>query len=246
MKFYTGHIKENEFPTFLSKYWKNELTLKNVEVAPSVENFINLSVPAISLAQLIIQRKESNYYSRCFSIKEISFQLFEKTNEYLNKNFLSTLYKVNEVQQSIYGLEVSISHEIKTLHKQEAKWNSLFDFADEYKKVFEISDEELWFEFGNELNTYAYEIHTITQAKLLIDKSKNYLKRTKWIIYYLAYRYRSNQRSGFRHQIAFSTKYLDDEHHSEVKIMRNYLFKLPELVLYEKEKNYKPFVLYLS
>jgi hypothetical protein len=198
------------------------------------------------LIRLLSPKNEFDLYSRCSSLSYDSAQLFEKINDYQNQDFFFSSYTVNEVHQNINEIEIKISSELKFLHNLEAKWKSLFDFTEEYKKVFEISDEELWFEYGDELNNYVYEINTITQAKLLIDKSKNYLKRTKWIIYYLAYRYTSNQKSGLRHLIAFSTKNLDDEHHSEVKIMRNNLSKLPELVLYEKEKYYKPFVLYLS
>jgi hypothetical protein len=239
------HIEENINPQQPTKHWWNESSFYSVDIFQNSKSFIDLSIPANNLMQLLYKKDNSNYFSRCSSLNYSSAQLLEQTYEYLNQDFLFHYYKINEVQKSIYELEAKISYEQRSLHKKEEKWKSLSNFVDEYKKEFEISDEEFWYEYGNELNNIAYEIHTIAQAKRLIDSSKNYLERAKRIIFSLSKRYRPNQRRGFRYQIAFSTKNLDDEHNSEVKRMDKKSFPNSEFVSHEKEKNYKSLTVYL-
>jgi hypothetical protein len=196
------------------------------------EDFINIS-------------SQAHYLTGCEVLNSSSL-LYERSVKYLNNDFLYLPNIVNEFNRDISNLEVKISSELKSLSEKEAKWTSLSDFAEEYKRAFEITDEELWFEFGHELYTIAYEIHSINLTKKLFYASIGYIERAKKIIYSLSKRINLNHRCEFRHQIAFSTKNLDDEHTSETKVFGNSTFIKSDFVFNEKEKNYKTFAFSLQ
>jgi hypothetical protein len=196
------------------------------------KDFINLSAPVD--------------YLMGSSVFNSSYLLYEKSVEYLKNDLLHIPNIVNEFNRDISNLEVKISSELKTLSKKEDKWTSLSDFAEEYKRVFEITDEELWFEYGHELYTIAYEIHSINQIKRLIDESKGYIERAKKIIYSSSRRIKSIHRCEIRHHIAFSIKNLDDEHNSGVKISDNSTFTQSDFVFNEKEYYNKTFTFSLQ
>ena len=218
-----------------NKIWENHMY--STSFMRSSEDIYNFTVPSLSLMQFLIPKKETNNYLRGCTILNSSSLLYEKSREYLNNDILVFPNIINEISKDISNLELKISSELKFLSEQEAKWTSLSDFAEEYKKELEISDEELWYEFGHELNTIAYEIHSINQTKQLIFASKDFLKRAKKIICSLLTGIKFNHRCEFRQQIAFSTKNLDDEHNSEVKIFDKSSFTKSDFVFNEKKDN---------
>lgn len=227
-----------------NKMWENPLYFTSV--MRTSEDIFDLTAPALSLMQLLVPKKETAYHIRGCTVLNSSSLLYEKSREYLNNDLLLFPNTINEINRDISNLEVKISSELKFLSEQEAKWTSLSDFAEEYKKELEISDEELWFEFGHELNTIAYEIQSINQIKQLIYASKDYLIRAKKIICGLSTGIKFNHRCEFRQQIAFSTKNLDDEHNSEVKIFDKSTFTKSDFVFNEKKDNNKTFTFSLQ
>jgi len=170
------------------------------------------------------------------TLLESSYLLYGKAVEYSRNYQLHSTQALNEFNADILKLEVVISSELKSLFKEEDKWTSLFDFAEEYKKAFGISDEELWLEFGSELLAIQSEIEAIGFYKKSIYVSKSYIERAKRIFYNTSWETRSIRRCEIRHHIAFSTKNLDDEHNSGVNTSSRLCFTQSENVF--NEKNY--------
>jgi hypothetical protein len=241
MNIHSGNIKETKYKLGNTKFVLNELSQYFPKIVTTCECFNNLSLRPLPFIKVIPIKNESNQYLRSYPLYYSASQLFERSIEYKNNDFNIFSNVISDFKRNISSLKVKISSELEFLREQETKWTSIFDFAEEYKNVFEITDEELWYEFGEELNLIAYEIHNIEQTKQLIDASRIYLEKAERNICILSKRLQSNQGCGFRHQIAFSTKNLDDEHNSEVKIIDNSLFVNSEFVFHEKKDNYRSF-----
>ena len=186
------------------------------------------------------------YYITGCEVLNSSRLLYERSVANLDNNLLQFPTIINDLNKNISNLELQISSELRLLSEQEAKWTSLFDFAEEYKEVFEITDEELWLEFGNELNKYAYEIDFINLTKRLFNVTKYYVKLVRKNLSYIFNRLRVSRICNLIHQIAFSTKNLDDEHYSKVKTFDYQVFTNSRIVFDEKNNINKTFTVSLQ
>jgi hypothetical protein len=248
MKIIRANNKSNDVlnVTFLHSTVPWNAASLNILANDVSENILkNPSLNLTSKISPILRNETSLFLFRSASIYYLSSQIFEKSLKHRNNGYFTSPNITNEINSHISNLELKISTELKFLFKKEAEWTSLFNFAEEYKEIFEISDEELWYEFGNELSAIVSGIQIIDQGKRLINKARRYLAEAKKCISSLSLTYRKDKRDSFRHQIAFSIKNLDDEHNSELKKINNSLFINSEFVSNGKKNNYRTFTLSL-
>jgi hypothetical protein len=163
-----------------------------------------------------------------------SLGLYNQSAAYLYNSPLLFPNIKNDLSERLVYLESRISSEVRFLSEQEAKWTSLLDFAEEYKEVFEISDKELWLEFGTELYNITYELDSIKVTKQLVHASTSYLKSARRILSSSKISFTVNRKCNLRYQIAFSTKNLDDEHNSKVRTSEYQVFTNLRIVYNEK------------
>jgi hypothetical protein len=186
------------------------------------------------------------YYQRGCELLNSSLVLYNRSAENQANELLQFPNIHNGFSEKLLYLESRISSEVRLLSEQEAKWSSLLDFAEEYKEVFEISDEELWFEFGNELNNITYELSSIKVTKQLFYVTTSYLRSTRKILSRGIRGFKLNRICNLRYQVAFSTKNLDDEHHSIVKTIEYQVFTNLRIVYHEEININKAFTVCLQ
>lgn len=177
---------------------------------------------------------DSNH--RLAEIYETSSYILRKTKKFLNNDFLNIPNYAIHLKKDIFNLELKLSSELVSLNNQEIKLNEFLSFLDEYKSEFELTDEELWWQHGNELGNLYTELQYVVFTKNLINESDEKLQEAKWIIYSLKNKYHTTKPSDFRTKIAFSTKNLDDEHISNNTYNNEYFLNYLEIVLNEKTK----------
>lgn len=179
---------------------------------------------------------KSDSNPRLEEIYEASSYILRKTKKFLNNDFLNIPNYTFHLKKEIFNLELKLSSELVSLNSQEIKFNDFLSFIDEYKSEFELTDEELWWQHGNELDNLYTELQYIVFTKNLINESDEKLLEAKWIIYSLKNKYHTTKPSDFRTKIAFSTKNLDDEHISNNTYNNEYFLNYLEIVLNEKTK----------
>ncbi len=196
------------------------------------------TITQINKYQSLKNKSRSNYSLSAYDLFKSSSDIFDQAKSLSNHKSFVIPNELSAVIQNLFNLELKIDRQWAHLTKIENELNDFVFFIDDYKVELDVTDEELWAEYGAELYAVYGKITEVARSKHYVVRSKKNLHRALILILSTDKKYGAIPIKPLTTRIAFSTKNLDDEHIFDLSRFKDRLVANTKIVFYEKTKNY--------